>query len=109
MAHEDDGDLSPEQKNFNKKRQEATTVIRKRMLSTYLEILLKSNANEQHRFAPLIDWAIRIFKYDDLIDLFEVSGATLKRWAAGKTYPGPLACSAVLRRLRTLVIHECDT
>lgn len=108
MTHESDGDMSPGQKAFTKRRREAAKTIRKRMLGVYQAILAESGSKEQHQFAALIDWAMRIFDFDDLLDLFMVSGATIRRWAAGTTYPGPLALETVVRRLNDFVQEQID-
>jgi hypothetical protein len=78
------------------------------MLSMYQAILTEGDSKEAHRFAALIDWSMRCFDFDDLLDLFTVSGATIKRWAAGTTYPGPLALETVLRRLQEFVQEQID-
>jgi hypothetical protein len=73
------------------------------MLSMYQAILTEGDSKE-----ALIDWSMRCFDFDDLLDLFTVSGATIKRWAAGTTYPGPLALETVLRRLQEFVQEQID-
>ena len=66
----------------------------------YLSMLAKPDAVEQHRFAPLIDWGMRVLRDDDLLlDTFSISRATLKRWATGGTTPGPLARETVIGRM----------
>ncbi len=78
------------------------------MAKTYRLKLAKPEAySGEAWFAPLIRWGMRVMDDDDaLIDKFGISMATLKRWAAGATTPGPLARQSVIVRMDEAVSEK---
>ncbi len=95
----DSDDNSAERKAINEAREAAAKSLQETMLRSYLQILMSPSAGEQHWFGPLIEWAVKFFGEDPLLDSFAVSRAALLRWIAGENTPGSLARASLIDRL----------
>lgn len=100
-------DENPEKAALHGARIAAAAIIGNTMhqgsLRTFQKLLSGQEACEQHRFAAMIEWAMKLIEHDAILDKMGVSRATLRRWASAETTPVPLARVSVLNRLEELV------
>lgn len=106
MTSKDEGSSSPERKAIAAARAAASEVISEHMqqvmLQGYLPLLQQQESREAHRFAPMIDWAVRSMGDVPLLDSISISRITIKRWISGEATPGPMAREAVFNTIEQL-------
>lgn len=106
MANEDEGHDSPERKALAAARAAASEAISEQMqqimLRGYLPLLQQRESREAHRFAPMIDWAVKSMGDVPLLDSIGTSRITIKRWISGEITPGVMARESVLNTIEKL-------
>lgn len=94
---------SPEKQAIEEARKAAAASMQLAMLTCFRQLLYHPDAREQHRFGPLIDWAVKLLGEVPLLDKFSISRSMLKRWISGESVPGTQARVSILERLEQLV------